>query len=171
MFNFIKRMDKWIDDISSWLLVISVILMLFLSVLNIFLRWGNTTIFWIEPLVRHLVFLSAFLGGVLATGRKNHIGIDIIGRWLEIKKMYALRLQVERLIYLISIFTLYFLVTSSIEFMKSEAEYGREAFLGIHSSHLVGIIPAGFSLIMIRIFLIFILSFDPTSRNSKKEVA
>ena len=79
MFGLVKKLDEWIDNFSSWLLVISVVLMLFLSVLNIFLRWGNTTIFWIEPLVRHLVFLSAFLGGILATGRKNHIGIDIIG--------------------------------------------------------------------------------------------
>ena len=170
MFGLVKKLDEWIDNFSSWLLVISVVLMLFLSVLNIFLRWGNTTIFWIEPLVRHLVFLSAFLGGILATGRKNHIGIDIIGRWLEIKKMYNLRLQVERLIYIISIITLYFLVTSSIDFMRSEAEYGREAFLGIHSSHLVGIIPVGFSAIMIRIFLILILSFDSSKREENKEV-
>ena len=166
MFKAISKLDKIIDDFASYSLVISVILMLFLSVLNIFLRWGNTTIHWIEPFVRHLVFLSAFLGGILATGRRNHIGIDIIGRWLEVKKMDKMRLQVERLIYLISIVTLYFLIISSIDFVKSEAQYGREAFLGIHSSHLVGIIPFGFSLIMVRIFLIFLMSFD---RNKKLE--
>ena len=37
----------------------------FLSVTNIFLRWFDMTIYWVEPLVRHLVFLSAFLGGYL----------------------------------------------------------------------------------------------------------
>tara|TARA_B100000886_G_scaffold318113_1_gene257876 strand:- start:719 stop:1231 length:513 start_codon:yes stop_codon:yes gene_type:complete len=170
MFNGIKKIDNLVDNIASYLLVLSVILMLFLSVLNIFLRWGNTTIFWIEPLVRHLVFLSAFLGGVLATGRRNHIGIDIIGRWLEVKKYYKLRLLVERLIYIISIITLYFLIISSIDFMKSEAQYGREAFLGIHSSHLVGIIPVGFSAILLRIFLILVLSFDKKNESLDKEV-
>ena len=57
--------------------------MLLLSVINIFLRWGEMTPYWVEPLVRHLVFLSAPLGGVIATGRRNHIGIDILQRWLE----------------------------------------------------------------------------------------
>ena len=167
MFNVIKKVDHFIDSVSSYLLVVSVVLMLFLSVLNIFLRWGNTTIFWIEPLVRHLVFASAFLGGILATGRKNHIGIDIIGRWLEVKKYYRLRLHVERLIYVISIFTLYFLIISSLDFMKSEAEFGRKVFLGIHSSHLVGIIPVGFTAIMARIFLILLLSFDGNNLKEK----
>jgi TRAP-type C4-dicarboxylate transport system permease small subunit len=171
MFKVVTKLDKLIDDIASFLLVVSVALMLFLSVLNIFLRWGNTTIFWVEPFVRHLVFLSAFLGGILATGRKNHIGIDIIGRWLEVKKYYKLRLQVERFIYIVSIVTLYFLILSSVDFMHSEAKYGREAFLGIHSSHLVGIIPVGFSAIMVRIFLILVLSFKPTSlkKNNKED--
>ena len=54
--------------------------------------------------------------------------------------------------------------------MRSEAEYGREAFLGIHSSHLVGIIPVGFSAILVRIFLILILSFDSSRKEANKEV-
>lgn len=169
MFKTISKLDQLIDDFASYSLVVSVVLMLFLSVLNIFLRWGNTTIFWIEPFVRHLVFLSAFLGGILATGRRNHIGIDIIGRWLEVKEMHGLRLQVERLIYVISLVTLYFLIISSIDFVKSEAQYGREAFFGIHSSFLVGIIPFGFSVIMIRVFLIFLLSFDKNKKLEKED--
>ena len=73
----LKSTDKFIEKISISLLVVCVLSMLLLSVLNIFLRWFNTTLFWVEPLVRHLVFLSAFLGGVLATGNRSHIGIDI----------------------------------------------------------------------------------------------
>lgn len=168
MFNFVSKLDQKIDSITSIILVISVILMLFLSVLNIFLRWGNTTFYWIEPLVRHLVFLSAFLGGVLATGRKTHIGIDIIGRWLEMRKMDKARKMVERTIYIISIVTLYFLIISSIDFMNSEREFGRDVFLGVHSSTLVGIIPVGFFTIMLRIFLILILSFDSSRSNQHK---
>ena len=160
MIELAKKVDYFIDKITTHLLVTSVVLMLFLSVLNIFLRWGNTTIHWVEPFVRHLVFLSAFLGGVLATGKKNHIGIDIIGRWLEIKKMETARLWVERLIYLISISTLYFLIYSSIDFFNSELQYGSVVFLGVHSAYLVGIIPVGFSMILFRIFLIFIISFE-----------
>ena len=169
MFKIITKIDKFIDDLASIFLVASVALMLFLSVLNIFLRWGNTTIFWVEPFVRHLVFLSAFLGGVLATGRKNHIGIDIIGRWLEVKKLYSLRLHVERLIYVISIVTLYFLIISSLDFYASEVKFGREVFLGVHSSQLVAIIPIGFFAISLRIFLIFILSFNKEKQKENQE--
>ena len=135
MFKFLK-FDQAIDDGSSFLLVVSVVLMLFLSVLNIFLRWGNTTIHWVEPFVRHLVFLSAFLGGVLATGRKNHIGIDIIGRWLEIKKLDKMRLYVERLIYIISIATLYFLIYASVDFFKLSANMDK-TFLRFTLHHLL----------------------------------
>lgn len=168
MFKFLKKFDQAIDDGSSFLLVVSVVLMLFLSVLNIFLRWGNTTIHWVEPFVRHLVFLSAFLGGVLATGRKNHIGIDIIGRWLEIKKLDKMRLYVERLIYIISIATLYFLIYASVDFFQTERKYGQDVFLGVHSSSLVAIIPLGFGLILLRIFLILVLSFDQTKGQEEK---
>ena len=169
MFRAVKKIDKAIDQFSSFVLVLSIILMLSLSVLNIFLRWGNTTIHWVEPLVRHLVFLSAFLGGVLATGRKNHIGIDIIGRWLEIRKYFKLRLIVERFIYVISIVTLYYLIYSSVDFFKSELKFGQNVFLGVHSAYLVAIIPFGFGLIMLRIFLILILSFDNKSIDAKEE--
>ena len=57
--------------------------MLFFSVLTILLRWFGQSLEFVEPFVRHLVFLSTFLGGVLATGRGTHIGIDIIGKLLE----------------------------------------------------------------------------------------
>ena len=48
---------------------------------------------------------------------------------------------------------------ASIEFSKSEFEYGKVAFLGIHSGYLASIIPVGFGLILLRfctgIFLLF----------------
>ena len=57
--------------------------MMILSITGIVLRWFNIAFLWIDPLVRHLVFICTFLGGAIATGRGTHIGIDIIGRLLE----------------------------------------------------------------------------------------
>ena len=155
----LKSTDKFIEKISISLLVVCVLSMLLLSVLNIFLRWFNTTLFWVEPLVRHLVFLSAFLGGVLATGNRSHIGIDILHRWLEGKKDSNIANLILRVTSLISIGTLVWLVMAAIEFVKTEFEFGRDVFWGIHSGFLVGIIPFGFLLILIRFFIIFYLSF------------
>ena len=154
-----KSTDKFIEKMSISLLVVCVLSMLLLSVLNIFLRWFNTTLFWVEPLVRHLVFLSAFLGGVLATGNRSHIGIDILHRWLEGKKDSNIAKLILRVTSLISIGTLVWLVIAAVEFVKTELEFGRDVFWGIHSGFLVGIIPFGFSLILIRFFIIFYLSF------------
>lgn len=133
--------------------------MLLLSVINIFLRWGEMTLYWVEPLVRHLVFLSAFLGGVIATGRRNHIGIDILQRWLEGSENKMIQKLFYRVICLVSVITLAWLTDASITFVKDELEFGKAVFFGIHSGVLVGIIPFGFSLIGFRFLNLFIQSF------------
>ena len=156
---FLTKIDNAIEKLSISLLVVSVLAMLSLSVLNIFLRWFNTTLFWIEPLVRHLVFLSAFLGGVLATGNRSHIGIDILHRWLEGKKDSFISRLILQVTCFVSICTLAWLVYAAIEFVKTELEFGRDVFWGIHSGFLVGIIPFGFLLILVRFIIIFLLSF------------
>jgi TRAP-type C4-dicarboxylate transport system permease small subunit len=135
--------------------------MLTMSVGTIVLRWFNSTFLWFEPFIRHLVFISAFLGGVLATGRRTHIGIDIIGKYLESKESWDTYLWVSRIIYLACTITLAWLVSASIDFVKVEAQYGKEAFLGIHSKFLVAITPFGFSLIGLRFLFLLLLSFSP----------
>ena len=168
MIKLFAKIDEFVERITSILLVVSVAFMLLFSVINIFLRWGNQTLYWVEPLVRHLVFLSAFLGGVIATGRKNHIGIDILGRWLEAKDNVKLFNITQRLVLIFCIGTIIWLIVSSVSFMKTEFEFGREVFWGIHSGFLVGIIPVGFSLIGFRFFNLLVQSFDS---NEVKDVA
>lgn len=156
--KFLSTLDKLVEKISSYALIISVLLMLVMSILIIVLRWFGESFLWIDPFVRHLVFLSAFLGGVIATGRKSHIGIDIVGRYLESKKKHRLCLYIERLVSLACCLTSGWMVLASYDFFKIEAEFGKVAFLGIHSKFLVGIIPLGFSLIAYRFFYQFIFS-------------
>ncbi len=160
----LKAIDNAIEKGTLYLLVGCVMIMLFLSVTNIFLRWFDMTIYWVEPLVRHLVFLSAFLGGVLATGSRKHIGIDIFQRWLEENKDSILTKLTLRLTSLVSIITLVWLTASSYDFVVTELKYGQPIFWGIHSGFLVGIIPLGFFLILIRFLIIFINSFYKVER-------
>ena len=133
--------------------------MLFFSVLTIFLRWFGQSLEFVEPFVRHLVFLSTFLGGVLATGRGTHIGIDIVGKLLESMHRKFLCSQLKRLISLASFGTLCWLVVASVHFVKMEMEFGRESFFGLSTGMLVLIIPFGFTLIAYRFFYIFVASF------------
>jgi TRAP-type C4-dicarboxylate transport system permease small subunit len=153
-------MDQLLDKLSRYGLVFSVLTMLVLSVLAIVLRWFNTSIHWIEPFVRHLVFLSTFLGGVLATGRGEHIGIDIIGKWFESKDNKKALVWIRRIISLTSCATLVWMIKASYDFFLVELKYGKPVFWGIESGVLVAIIPFGFSLIAFRFFYSFVSSFS-----------
>jgi TRAP-type C4-dicarboxylate transport system permease small subunit len=165
--NIFKLLDKAVESFTTKTLVVCVLSMLLLSVLNIVLRWFNAHVMWIEPFVRYMVVLSAFLGGVIATGRGTHIGIDIIGKYFETKKMMTAHAWVKRIIDVVSIVALIFLTKACVDFVSQEAEYGRIVFLGIHAKYLAMILPFGFGLMGIRFFLGLVLSFD----HSEKEQA
>jgi TRAP-type C4-dicarboxylate transport system permease small subunit len=169
MFKFVKLFDNWTEKLSSWLLVLVVLVMLVLSVLVIVFRWMSITSFWLEPLNRHLVFICTFLGGVIATGRGTHIGIDIIGKYMEDKGKVNVRKYIDRLICITAIFTLGWLIKASYDFVLVELQYGKIAFLKIHSGVLVGITPVGFLLIGVRFFTRFILSFSKEFAPVKEE--
>lgn len=159
----LKKLDSFVEKFSAAGLYASVFLMILFSVLTIVFRWVNLNANWFDPFVRHLVFLSTFFGGVMATGRKTHIGIDILGKFLETRNLHFLRKQVVRIIALASFGTLVWLIKASYDFMKIEFEFGKVEFLGIHSGYLVAIIPFGFSLIAFRFFVNFVESIFPSA--------
>jgi len=155
----LRALDQLIEKLSTWTLLVCVLSMLSFSVMAIVLRWFNITLHWIEPLVRHLVFLSTFLGGVLATGRGTHIGIDILGKYLESIHSEHLYHWIRRVISLASFLTLAWLIYASYNFLLVELKYGKPVFWGIESGYLVGIIPFGFALLAYRFFYLFVDSF------------
>jgi len=155
-----KRLDDFIEKWVSRSLVVSIFLILLLSVLVIVLRWFSISFTWYDPFVRHLVFITAFLGGTIATGRGSNIAIDIVGRFFESKENERIQKNIERFVLVISSLTLIFLIKASIEFSVVEFEYGAKVFWGIHSGFLVSIIPAGFGMICIRFVLKFIKTFE-----------
>lgn len=160
MFNFFRKIDSVFEKLVAWVLVGIVLAMLFLSSANIVVRWFQHNITWIDPFVRHLVFFSAFLGGVIATGRGTHIGIDIIGKYVESKGWHHLKTLISRAVMITSIAVLTWLLKASIDFTNVEMEFSKTEFWGIESGYLVMLIPIGVSLIIARFILQFILSFD-----------
>lgn len=144
MIRFVTFFDKLIE----YIVVICVILIIGLSCINIALRWFEIALTFIDPLVRHLVFLSAFLGAVMAIGSDRHIKIDLMQRYIQKKK--ALN-QIFTPIYFLTILAVLITLSySSVLFTISELEYGKVDFLGIHSGVLTGIIPFGFILMTFR---------------------
>lgn len=154
--KFVIALDKGIEKVSSSLLIIAVFAMLGLSIMNIVMRWFGSSYPWVDPLVRHLVFASAFLGGALATGRGTHIGIEILPKILETRTGQEKNLKMIRaFIALVSCAVIFWLVKASYYFFLSELQYGKVAFLGVHSGALVTIIPIGFFIIGVRFLLQF----------------
>jgi len=158
--SVIKKIDQAIEKFASFFLIVSILSILFCSSASIVLRWFHVNLSWIDPFVRHLVLLGTFLGGVIATGRGNHIGIDLIGKILEVKGYVRAQVIVNRFILIASGLVLLWMIKAGIDFTKVEIEFSKIEFWGIKSGHLVAMIPIGLGLITLRFFTLFLLSFD-----------
>jgi TRAP-type C4-dicarboxylate transport system permease small subunit len=144
--------DDILERVSRYGLVASLFMILGLSVFAIVLRWLGSSLMWIEPLVRHLVFLSAFLGGSLATSKNVHIKVDILTKLLERTHSKIIHWIHKNLVALFCLLVCLVLTKSGWDFYLVEKEFGAPGFLHIHSAYLVGIIPFGMGLIALRFF-------------------
>jgi len=150
MTKIIKSFDNFLERISRWGLILCLFLILFLAVTSIVLRWFGESLMWLEPLVRHLVFLSSFLGGSLATSKNVHIRVDLLTKIIEKSQSKVVKWLHHNLVIFFCFVTTAVLVKASYDFFIVEKEYGAPAFLEIHSSYLVAIIPFGLGLISLR---------------------
>jgi TRAP-type C4-dicarboxylate transport system permease small subunit len=157
--KIIKKIFTYTERSIVVLLGINIFLMLGLTILNIVLRQFQETLLWIEPLVRHLVFLSCFLGAALASGQNKHIKIDLLVRLLERYKETLFPKFLALVINIVTLIVLYFLIKSGTNFYSVEKDYATEAFLGFNSADLILIIPFGFSLLFIKTLLASFLIF------------
>lgn len=144
--------DEILDKISRWGLITCLFLILGLAVFAIVLRWFGSSLMWIEPLVRHLVFLAAFLGGSLATSKNVHIKVDLLTKLVEMSHSKVLHWIHKNLISLFCLVVCLVLMKSGWDFYQVEKEFGAPGFMHIHSAYLVAIIPFGMGLIALRFF-------------------
>lgn len=146
----INNISNLLDKLTTYLLTILIFLMISLSLAAIIARYSSITLLWIDPLLRHFVFLATFLGASLAIGSNKHIKIDVLPRVIELKCSARTQKIYEVLGLLITLIIIFYLYKAGHEFFLSEKEYGTESFLDLHSSTLTSIIPYGFLLLMIR---------------------
>lgn len=145
----LKKIDFYIEEFSSKALWLLTFLVLFVSLLSIILRWIGVGFSWINPMLRHCVFMMIFLGGVLATGKNTHITINLLEK-------FSISDRVKNILkffsHFVSFLVLVILSYTALGLIKVEMQYGKDVFWGIHSSFLVSIIPAGFLLMSYRFF-------------------
>ena len=161
--KLLMRFDDVLEKISRWGLISCLFGILSMAVAAIVFRWLGNSILWMEPLTRHLVFLSAFLGGSLATSKDVHIKVDVLTKLIEKSSSRILHWCHRNLVRLFCFITCLALTYAGWSFYLSEREFGAPSFLNLHSSLLVGIIPIGMALITLRYFnqlLIGIISGD-----------
>jgi TRAP-type C4-dicarboxylate transport system permease small subunit len=135
--------------------------MLVLSTMGIVTRWMGESWLWVDPLARHLVLVCAFLGSIVAVGRKNHIRIDVLAKPMEAAPKNVQH-GVEAIVVAASAVVTAGLAWSAYDFYKVEQEFSSEAFLGLSSHHLVAILPIGMALLAMR----WLLGLWPAKRES-----
>lgn len=166
MRSFVRRFDRGLELLSRYGLIAAFSGTLILSVTAIVLRWLGLSLMWIEPLVRHLVFLSAFFGGSLATSKNVHIRIDLFTKLIERSSSKTLKWLQFHVVALFCFGTCVVLSKSAWDFYLVEKEFGNISFLDLHSSVLVGIIPFGMALISLRFLNQLLLGANEGSQHA-----
>jgi TRAP-type C4-dicarboxylate transport system permease small subunit len=147
----LKKLNQLLALFMETSIVAGLFLVLILGVFSIFGRWAGVSPLWIDPLIRHLVLLLAFLGAALASQKNLHIKMDAFTKIIE-KWPSKIRSIIEIFSTGITVVVLFFLTYSSYQFFLVEKEYAQEAILGLQSHYLVFIIPFGFSLMVMATF-------------------
>jgi TRAP-type C4-dicarboxylate transport system permease small subunit len=141
--------SRTLDQLARGIMLGGLALMLLLSASGIVSRWLGLSFMWLDPLVRHLVIVTAFAGGVLAIGKKNHIKIDLLSHPME-KMPKKARWVVQLILSFVTAIITGALTWSAWLFFQSEQEYGAIGLLGLHSSIWVAIFAFGWGMMTLR---------------------
>ena len=122
-------------------------LLVVLSCASILLRNGfGITFLWLDPMSRHLVLWSSFLGALVATREAQHIRIDAILHLLSDKG----RRRATALSEALSAGICAFLAFIALRFVADERQYGGEVFLDLPQWWMHVIFPFVFGAMALR---------------------
>lgn len=153
------------EEILFGVIVCALLVAGLLPIVSRALEW--TAFNWASPLSKQLVLWIALLGAGAATRDRKHITIDAVGQFLPERMKLALRSLTQ----CIAATICGILVPVSIQYVIGEAEYAGDSIspLGIPAWWLPAIIPAGFTLLTIR--LLVAAGFDAkTAWTSPQEI-
>ena len=152
----IKKINQYFDKIVTFFLCILVIVMCFLSLVSILSRLANWGQDWIDPLVRHMVLFSAFLGATLAISTGEHISMDLLAKTLKVKGNIRAKFWLDGFNKVLALVVCLFLFDAARKLYLMEIQYEKMAFLGISSAQLVMIVPIGMGLLAFKFLLVLL---------------
>jgi TRAP-type C4-dicarboxylate transport system permease small subunit len=153
----IKRVHSRLIQLETWLAAGSLFLLLILALLQILARnLFDAGIAEAETLTRYLVLYVTFFGAAVAVQRDRHIKIDVCCALLPpavLKRLY-------RPTQLLAALVCAFLADAAVRYWRDEWLYAPD-----HERWLVLVglvVPVGFALLTLQLFLAVILGRDET---------
>ncbi|WNO09650.1 TRAP transporter small permease [Teredinibacter sp. KSP-S5-2] len=148
--SFFKKIGNGFHQVEIGLLVVIPIVAVVLSVLQIFLRnFFESSLPWIDPIVRITVLWIGLLGAMIATRHYEHICIDISSHYLS-KPLLSI---VYRVIALFSSAICGLMAYHSIRYVIEERAYESTMYADIPSWPFQAIIPIAFAVMCLRFFI------------------
>lgn len=164
MKKILQVFDNGLYHTENVLIFVIIGIMVILSFLQVILRnFFNTGLLWADIFLRHLVLWVGFIGASLATRSDRHINIDLFSRLAP--KRYIVPIKIITQLFAIVIGII--LARASYLFVVSEKEAGSIVFSNIPTWYIQIILPVGFSLIVIRIFLKILEELIASSSSQK----
>jgi TRAP-type C4-dicarboxylate transport system permease small subunit len=138
---------RLIHRLEETALVILVGSMVVLAISQIILRnFFSVSLLWAEPLIRHLVLWSGFIGALIATRENKHIKIDAILRVCSPR----IGLLLNGLSLLLSAAVCLLLTWVSIRFLRDERSFATNTLLHLPAWQLQLIFPLTFGGMFLR---------------------
>lgn len=143
----ILLVDKWLEKISGWILVLLLGVMIAMAFSQVILRnFFDSSIEWGDIFLRHLVLWVGYFGAVIATGEGRHLRIEFVSKLVpqKIRKIFFI---------ITSIFAgviCYFLMQAAISFVQLEMESESILILDLHTWYFIIIIPIGYAMLTFR---------------------
>jgi TRAP-type C4-dicarboxylate transport system permease small subunit len=133
-----KKTLSFLNRLEELLLGILLASMVLLGLLQILFRnILSVSLFWIDPLMRHMVLWIALLGASVATRLDRHISIDLFSHRLHSRA----RTWIQVLVHLFSAAVCLILVPPAVRFIQEEYPMGKILALGIPTWVSESVIP------------------------------
>lgn len=140
----LRLLDRLFARAVNFSVIVSLLVMATLTLTQVILRdFLNSGIVGAEIVARHLVLWIAFLGGMMATRRRQHVSIDIITRLFSHRARNVLCLVLDGIAGVVA----WWLAQAAYTFMLAEREMAAMLIGNIPVWWAEAIIPFGFAMI------------------------
>ncbi len=160
--SVLRKFDSLLNKFEGALLVLLLAAMVVMAFLQVVLRNGfNSTILWVDILLRHLVLWTGFLGAALATSSERHINIDAFTRFLSPRA----RSVINTITNLFAVVVCWLLLQASVTYVKNEMIAGSTIYADLPTWYSALIIPIGFGLLILHFSVRAILNANAALKN------